>query len=204
MRNRRAGFSLVEMAVATTVLVTLGAGLTLAVDRLRNYTAQGSAESSLELEAARAKAIINADLRRAGFYTDSAGADWPQLIDSITSPGSREVLYKQPALGVVGGEGEDKNRTLALVDENGNRVWDERVFRLRLGADGRLLRLIDDAQPMTVARHVEQVVIEDNTSSGYTVPLDALRVRLDFARLDENGRSLRLRTEWIVQLRNRD
>ncbi|MEY2785474.1 MAG: hypothetical protein RL277_1684, partial [Planctomycetota bacterium] len=95
-------------------------------------------------------------------------------------------------------------RTTAVLDEDGERVWDERRFRLELGDDGRLLRTADGEQPATIARHVQRIVVDDNASSGYTVPLDALRVRMDFARTDESGRSLRLSREWTVQLRNRD
>lgn len=203
-RNRRqpqrGGFSLVEMAIATTVLVTLGAGLTLAVGRLRSRAAQGSAESSLEVEAARARSMITHDLRKSGFFTDEAGTDWPQFAAGGPDGQSRLAVYRLPELT----EDIDTHRTSAVLDEDGERVWDERSFRLELGDDGRLLRTADGEQPVTIARHVQRILVDDNASSGYTVPLDALRVRMDFARTDESGRSLRLSREWTVQLRNRD
>jgi predicted alpha-1,6-mannanase (GH76 family) len=199
-QERRAGFSLVEMAIATTVLVALGAGLTLAVGRLRSRAAQGSAQSSLEVEAARARASITHDLRKSGVFTDDAGTGWPQLFAGGPDGQSREVVYRLPQLT----EDPATRRTTAVLDENGERVWDDRRFRLELMDDGRLLRTAEGEQPVTFARHVQRIVVDDNASSGYTVPLDALRVRMDFARTDDSGRSLRLSREWTVQLRNRD
>jgi hypothetical protein len=139
-------------------------------------------------------------MRKSGFFTDEAGIDWPQFAAGGPDGQSRLAVYRLPELT----EDPGTRRTTAVLDEDGERVWDERSFRLELGDDGRLLRTADGEQPVTIARHVRRIVVDDNASSGYTVPLDALRVRMDFARTDGSGRSLRLSREWTVQLRNRD
>lgn len=110
---------------------------------------------------------------------------------------------------------DDAGDVTGLWDENANTihadtgvVWshEEVSYVVVVLADGsRVLQRRIDNDAVTarvVARHVERVQFDTAESSGWQVPLDAVRVRLFFRATDADGRLFRARNEVTVRLRN--
>ena len=231
LRGRnRAGFSVVELAIGMVVLLVLVLGLTRSMVSLRSSTLTGSVDSQLQNMAETAMSSIVSDLRRSGFVAPGAAA-YPYLfVDGAAQipyaihahapathtalPGerdfgpNREIVFLQPL------DADDRDPLTAVptpdeipdVDGNGDLVWDpvECSYVVVTGPDGInvLERRVNAGTPETIARNVERITFDDNTTSGFQVPLDAIRVRIWFRQRDAEGALHRYFSEAVVKLRN--
>jgi prepilin-type N-terminal cleavage/methylation domain-containing protein len=93
----------------------------------------------------------------------------------------------QPDTGLVWSHNEVSYVVVVLAD--GSRVLHRRVNN-------------DAATARVVARHVERVQFDTPESSGWTVPLGAVRVQIFFRTADAEGHIFRARNEVTVRLRN--
>jgi hypothetical protein len=110
---------------------------------------------------------------------------------------NREIVLCRPADADTDGVPD--------VDVDGDLVWSAyEVSYVLVTEDGvnRLQRRIDAGEPRTVASHVERVTFDDAASSGYEVPLGAVRVRIWFRTADGTGRLHRYFVESTIKLRN--
>jgi len=153
-RLRRRGFTLVELALSSALLLLLVGSLALALDRAGRSTRQGSAQVELQNQGARALRAVVAGLQRSGFVSDGAGRAFPHLfVDgtpldasfelhghappaALAGPAaelpaefhapSREVVFLQPA--DLDDDGDALNGLLPDgrpdLDEQGELVWD--------------------------------------------------------------------------------
>ncbi len=119
------------------------------------------------------------DGNRDGTYSDDAvdvAALWDDSLNTI-----------HPDTGLVWSHAEVSYVVVVLAD--GSRVLQRRVDN-------------DVATARVIARHVERVQFDTSESSGWAIPLDAVRVRIFFRATDEGGRLYRARNEVTVRLRN--
>jgi len=129
---------------------------------------------------------------------DADGDGWPELDGNgdglhTDDPSDVDSLWDElantihPDTGLVWSHNEVSYVVVVLVD--GSRVLQRRVDN-------------DPATAKIVARHVERVQFDTPESSGWTVPLGAVRVQIFFRMMDKDGRLYRARNEVTVRLRN--
>jgi len=223
--HARAGFSVLEMLIAVTILSLLAGALSLSIKHMRGLTVSSSAQATLQDAAERALKRISADLSRSGEITQG-GKVYPYLFDEGAATGAFAVHAHAPAThAAVAGDpdfGVTREIVFALpqeldgpgsfgndvpdIDANANLIWDAAEFSYVLitGVDGinYLQRRVDGAAPVTIASNVERVVFDDNPNSGFTLPVNTIRVRLYFRKTDAQGVLHRYFAEQIIKLRN--
>lgn len=217
---RRAGFSLIELTVGTGILALLAGTLMTAMQSLRDVTMTGDMRAQMQVEGERALSWIVSDLRRSGFV-DDAGDDFPYLFRDGVGVGNfvghshtvppkqakpsdsdfgfnREVVFLLPA--------DADGDNVPDIDLNGELVWDPThisyVVMMNNAGENVLQRREDAGVPREIARGVERILFEDAASTGFTIPLDVLRVRIWFRRTDADGDVHRHEVQATVRLRN--
>jgi hypothetical protein len=223
--DSRGGFSALEMTIAVMILSLLAGSLSLALQRMRGMTGSSSAQATLQDSAERALKRIALDLSRSGQVT-LLGDSFPHLFDDGAATGAFAAHAHPPAAqsAVPGDPDFGPNREIVFVapqeadpegtygrdvpdiDANGRLIWAATQFSyvVSTGADGvnRLERRTAAAAPIAIASNVERVVFDDNASSGFVIPLDSVRVRLFFRKVDAQGVLHRHQAEQIIKLRN--
>jgi hypothetical protein len=219
VRRARAGFSLVELVVSAALTVILVGALVGAVEALRGLSRAGATRARLVEDGARALDVVRFDLTRSGFVT-SNGRDYPYLFDDGAAAGDFAAHAHAPTPGAaVAGDpdfGPDREIVYVLpldgdgdgepdLDGGGRPIFDPDECSLVVSAraDGRnVLERRGPGGRRTLARDVERVVFDDAVSSGFTVPQNAIRVRIFLRAVDENGALQRHVAEATVRLRN--
>jgi hypothetical protein len=216
----RGGFTLTEMVIGSTILFLLAAALTGATKGLRDLGSAGGVQVDLQEMGERALAQITQDLKRSGFVTQG-GVDYPHLFDDGAATGWFAPHAHAPAASEAEAGDADfgPSREIVLLapqdadadgvpdlDGNGQLVWDaaELDYVLVTRPDGvnELQRRDTTGALRPVANHVERVVFDDNPTSGFEVPLGAVRVRIFFRKRDASGHLYRHTAEAVVRLRN--
>jgi hypothetical protein len=223
--HRRAAFSALEMTIAVMLLSLLAGALTFAITHMRGLTTTSNAQALLQDSAERAMKRIVGDLSRSGAIT-LGGAVYPYLFDDGNAVGlfaahahapathhavagdpdfgpTREIVFALPQESDMPGTfGND----VPDIDANANLIWDavDYSYVLVTGVDGvnYLQRCTDGASPITIATNVERVTFDDNTSAGFVLPVDSVRVRLFFRKVDATGTLHRYTAEQIIKMRN--
>jgi len=143
--------------------------------------------------------VLPSDLDRDGRPELDADRDgWPELDgngDGVPSDAAEDVEHLwdgaentlHPETGLVWSHDEVSYVVVVLAD--GSRVLQRRVNN-------------DAASARIVARYVERVQFDTPESSGWVVPLGAVRVRIFFRSTDADGHIFRARNEVTVRLRN--
>jgi prepilin-type N-terminal cleavage/methylation domain-containing protein len=215
-----AGFSLVELMIGMLILSLLSASLIGAMRGLTELGDSGGVQAELSNMGERAMQQLTLDLKRSGF-ANVGGTNYPHLFEdgaaegvfvqhahvpatTAAAPGdpdfgpSREIVLLQPR--------DADGDSVPDIGADGFLIWDpvELALVLVTGADGVnvLQRRTSAGVQRPLARHVERVTFDDNASSGFEVPLDAVRVRLSFRKQDSKGTVHRHEVERIVRLRN--
>jgi hypothetical protein len=222
--RRRAGATIVEIAVSSTLLLATAGATIQAIADMRGAATLTTTTSKLSEQGERALARIIADLRRSGFAT-VGGLSYPHLYldgdaglgfdhhdyDSATqflAPSDpdyvtpRSIVFLQPAdsdaPGTPGAGRPD-------VDANGQLLWDTSEFSyVVVSVNGRnqLQRRTDAGSPVVIASEVEWIRFDDAATPGVNVPANALQVRLALRAVDPGGREVRWFGEAVVRLRN--
>jgi len=215
--SRRRGLTLIEIAIGLSLVTIVLAMVAQAVGGLQRLGTDGEIQAQLASSGNRALRSVLSDLRQTGFVSD-AGLDFPHLFtDGDAGPGfdvhdhaaaqtlvdygpagSREIVFRMPA--------DADSDGVPDLDGNGALVWDAADFSYVLvtGADGvnTLQRRTDGAAPRTVARHVDRLIVDNSITSGFQIPVDALRVQIDMAIQDASGTVHTLSLQGIVRARN--
>jgi hypothetical protein len=213
------------MMIAIIILSLLAGSLTMVITQMRNLASSSSSQATLQDAAERALKIISGDMSRSGEIT-FGGNNYPYLFDDGAATGAfvghahvaathhavagdddfgvnREIVFALPQEsdppGTYGNDVPD-------IDANANMIWDavEFSYVLVTGVNGinYLQRRTDGANPVTIASNVERVVFDDNASSGFVLPVNSVRVRIFFRKLDAEGVLHRYSAEQIIKLRN--
>ena len=217
--HRRAGFTLVEVLIASVLfcllVATFGRSLAgLAAERAALQTSAG-----LQDMGARATGMVYADLRQSGFVAAN-GVNYPYLFEDGNAEVPFAAHFHVPAAKQAEAADADfgPNREVVFcrpADLDGNDVPDvDGAGELAWSADevsyvvvteagvNYLQRRLNGGEARTVASHVERIAFDDATSSGFEVPLGALRVRIWFRRNDDTGLQHRYFIETTMKLRN--
>ena len=223
----RAGFSVLEMLIAVTILSMLAGTLTLAIKHMRGFTTNSTSRATLQDAAERALKRIAADLSRSGEIS-IGGVNYPYLniVDGVPAdPAFAGHAHAAPTHAAVAGEpdfGANREIVFALpqesdppgtygndvpdIDAGANLIWDATEFSYVLitGVDGinYLQRRVNGANPVTIASNLERVEFVDNFFSGFVLPVNTVRVRLFFRKTDAEGVLHRYTAEQIIKLRN--
>lgn len=215
-----AGFSVVELIVGMTILSLLAASLTRATMGLRELGSAGGVQVELQEMGEAALRSIALDLKRSGFATVGP-RDYPYLFEDGVpdaafaghghAPAASEAVFGNPDFGptreiVLLRPNDADADGVPDVGPDGLLVWDpvEVAFVLTTRNDGVnvLSRRTSDGVVRPLARYVERVAFDDNLTSGFEVPLDAVRVRIFFRKRDAKGTLYRHMAERTVRLRN--
>ena len=192
-RKSRAGFTLIEVVIAATILILMVGSLVAALDGLRGVTVSSNTEVKLQEAGERALKSIITDIKRSGagpmgaktypflFDNGDASQSWNGVAGlgfdahthvpatKLAQAGDpdfgpdREMVFLQPA--DVDGDGRPD------IDANGALVWDVNEFSYVLvtgAVDGRnyLQRRTNGAAPRTVATGLERIVFDNVDTTG--------------------------------------
>lgn len=223
-RRSRVGTTLVEVAIASTVLLMTAGTTITAIANMRGAALIATTSSQLSEKGERAMARIIEDLSRSGVAVVGGNA-YPHLFDNGVAgagfsqhdyvcatqaaaigdpdyvvPGS--IVFLQPADNDPVGDPEHGRPD---IDANGQLVWDASEFSyVVVTVNGRnyLERRTDAGSPQTICSDVEWMRFDSSLTPGVNTPLDALRVQLSLRAVDGDGRVLTWNGSAIVRLRN--
>jgi type II secretory pathway pseudopilin PulG len=216
----RAGFALLELMIGALILLLLVGTLTQSLRSISQGSKSVDLDSQLQWEAERALRSIIASLKPSGFVTVD-GNSFPYLFEDGNATGAYAASAHAPALHTAEAGDADfgPNREIVFVqpadldddnrpdlDAGGDMIWSEEQYSYVVvpRADGTnvLQRRLNGGSTRVIASHVERITFDDNTSSGFVVPLRAIRVRIWFRERDARGTLHRYFTEAVVKLRN--
>jgi len=219
-RPARAGFALLELMIGTLILLLLVGALTQSLRMMSQGTASTDIDGQLQTQAQQALRSIIASLKPSGFVT-VGGNSFPYLFEdgnatgahaasahaapthtaSATDPDfgpNREIVFVRPA------DADNDNRP--DLDAAGNMIWsgDQFSYVLVSRVDGSnvLQRRVNGGAIRAIANNIERITFDNNASSGFQVPLRAIRVRIWLRERDARGALHRYFTEAVVKLRN--
>lgn len=231
LRSRaRAGFTVIEVAIATLVLVIVSGALITAMDGLRGAAVTGDVSSRLAEAGEKALMNIVEDLRRSGRV--NTGTAYPYTFENGDSPFNDAHDHVPADEHAEAGEpdfGPDREIVLILprdqdtlgppavpdvpdnipdLDVDGQLIWgvEEFSYVLETWPDGinRLERRVDGAAPgQVMASWVERVRFDDFNSAPLEIPNSGtVRVRLWLRQPDSRGTVHRWSGEAMVRMRN--
>ena len=207
----RSGLTIFELSVSMVVYVAFAGTLLLIV--LGSQRAEESVEDRLIVarEAMRAMDALRLDAQRSG-WTTVGGDTWPMIDDAAVNP-TDWAAFDHAAPAVQAGADASRPcyfRVLEDADDNGwpdlaggQTSWANQAVAWMIvpGNDGRnsLVRRLSDGRERTFSERARSIVFEDPADTGYTIPLDAIRVTLEF-ELDDSDDTYRV--EETIALRN--
>lgn len=216
----RSAFTVLEMLISLTLLGLLAGALTEALQTMRGLSNASNTQSTIQSAAEHALKLICGDLKRSGFVT-VGGIDYPYLFDNGVVVPPFGAHAHPPALkdAVVGDADFGPNREIVFLqprdndvndipdlDAAGNLIWNPTEFSyiVRTGPDGvnYLQRRSNGAAPRTIASHIERIAFDSNASTGFVLPINSVRVRIFFRRVDAKGVLHRYAVESTCKLRN--
>lgn len=228
--RRRAGFTVIEVAIATLVLVIVSGALVTALDGLRGAALTGDVSSRMAQAGETALMRIVEDLRRSGRV--NTGTAFPYTFVDGDSPFNNAHDHPPAVENAAPGDpdfGPDREIVLILprdqdtlgppavvgvpdgipdLDGGGQLIWGAQEFGYALVTwpDGinRLERRVDGAAPgQVVASWVERVRFDDFNSDPLAVPNSfSVRVQLWLRQPDSRGVVHRWNGEAMVRMRN--
>lgn len=226
----RSGFTLIEVAIATTVLLVISGALITALNGLRGTAVTGDVTSRLTEAGEKALLRIVEDLRRSGRVNQ--GTAYPYTFEDGDSPFDDIHDHLPADEHAENGEpdfGPDREIVLLLprdedtlgpppvvgvpdntpdLDGNGELIWGLEQFSyvLETWPDGinRLERRTDGAAPgQVVASWVERVLFDDFNTAPLEIPNSGtVRVRIWLRQPDSRGTVHRWFGEAMVRMRN--
>jgi len=216
----RSGFALLELMIGVLILLLLVGTLTQSLRSLSQGTAYTDIDGDLQTQAERGLRSVIGSLKPSGFVI--VGADsFPYLFQDGNATGAyaasahaapnhnakptdpdfgpdQEIVFVQPA-DVDGDNRPD-------LDAAGQMVWsaDQYSYAVVARRDGSnvLQRRVNGGSSRVIANHIERITFDNNASSGFQVPLRAIRVRIWLRERDARGSLHRYFTEAVVKLRN--
>lgn len=216
----QSGFSLLELAISTAILITLGASLTVTLNSVKDISQTETAIEKMGSMGTRALTRMINDFKRSGFITSPNA--YPYLFDDGNATGAYAAHWHAPAQhqAVAGDPDFGTTREVVFVsyqdadadqipdtDASGNLVWDTtNTFSYVLVTDAKgvnkIERRVNGGSPETIASYVERLTIDSNATD-ITLPLDSLRIRIFFRYPNpKGGDPFTDSVESLIKLRN--
>lgn len=214
--NGSSGVALLEVMLGAVMLSVIISGVFMSVAHMSRSAQAGGTQSYLLSAGQTALDRVRDDLQRSGFTTVGAldyphlfedgvpGADFAPHAHAAPTPAiwaggpNREIVFRIPA--DADGDGRPD------LDANNQASWgaEEISYVVVPSPTGgnRLERRVDGAFDRVTARYVDRVTFDDAVTSGFAIPLNALRVRIDFAKRDPKGVMHRHTVQTVFRLRN--
>lgn len=213
--NARAGLTIVETAISMAVYAVFVGALTLTLRGLSRNAESIDASQELAREGLRAVGQMRLDLQRSGWaeidglqwpFTEEAGIaldDWPALNHEVPhqhagDPASRPIFLRLPA--DANGDGWPD------LSAAGGVSWsDEAVAWLIVPAEdgtNTLVRRSSSGAEGVFGSNVNWIVFETPSETGYQIPLNSIRVRLEFQEEGADGVPMTMELEEVVRLWN--
>jgi|GEM_PF-2497988 len=222
----RAGFTVLEMAIGTVVLLVFAGTIVETMGSMKTGALTARVEDRAQQQARRALDAIVEDLAYAGLVT-ADGREYPLHFDD----GILDADYDPYALiehdeavekSTAGRDDFGPNREIVLLhpadaDDDGvpdildivggQLSWDvDQPISYTLETDDAgtnvLIRRRGNASQRIVARDVERIRFLSSEDTGFQIPLDAVRVELHLMLFDDDGHAYRYRAETTVRMRN--
>lgn len=216
----RRGITLLELMIGVVILLMLVGSLMQSLRSMSRGASYASIDGELQGQAEHALRAIIASLKPSGFATVGGNA-FPYLFRDGNATGAYSASAHPPATHTANPGDPDFGPNLEIVfvqpldangdnrpdlDAAGQMIWSANQFSYvvvtRPDGANVLQRRIDGGSIREIAHHIERITFDDNTSSGFTVPLRAIRVRIWLKERDERGAIHRYFTEAVVKLRN--
>lgn len=210
----RAGFTIVEVAVTVLLFTTLMSSFVISVNRLGQEHNSNTVQYELARDALEGMRSITSELSRAGFV-EEAGIQYPSVIRANNY--AEFPTFKHDAPHLVHGAQQSTQLVYVLPEDADSDGWPELVsnsdpswgatefgYVLEPEDDGtNTLRLRgSDGSNRVILRDVARITFESPADTGFAIPLNAVRVRLELARTTPEGTVLRRQVEEVVRLRN--
>lgn len=215
-RRSDSGMTVVEVVLGAALAIAVAGMATRTIGRMQDLQASNDFEARLQSQAHRAQAAIANDLRRA-LYQPLAGAELPYVFDDGVAEAPYDAHSHVPnqSAAIAGDPDFGPNREIVFLlpqDADGDGrpdlaagalVWapDEISYTVITDAGGNaLVRSVNAAAPAVIARDFERIVFDTPESSGFTIPLGCVRVRLFLRARDKDGTLYRYQTETVIRL----
>ena len=207
----RAGFTLVEAAISVTVFAGILGAFLVSLNSAQDAQSVTEAEAQVQRDALRSIAVLRTDLSRAGYENgfpelfdgDEISATYPEFDhDETLDP---DGLPMEQCDLVLRNPADDDRDEWPDLDVNGSVVWDDPVAFL-LVPDGEgtfnLVRRTTAGAQRVLARRLTRVLFEDPEDTLFSIPLDCIRVTLDFRVPGARGVAQSASFGLVVELRN--
>lgn len=219
--HARSGFTVLDTMLATAILTVLLAAFGSTVTSMVRSRQNLDTTARLHEQGAEALRTIIADLRRSG-RVSVGGLDYPFLFtDGVAADPDFAIHDHVPAQNEARPIDWDfgPNREIVLlapadadfdgrpdIDVGGRLVWDptEISYVVVTDANGvnQLQRRLNGGTPRQIVSNVERIVFDDFATSGFQVPLGAIRVQVWFRAEDATGLTHKYRVDVTVRLAN--
>lgn len=230
MSGGNRGFTMLEMALALTVLGLVLGGFLQSFQGFTNLEQRSDAKYNAAVEAATVMKTLRRDFARSGFVslddfdypaTFPAGMppdEWPEFIHDAPHPMQGAAAGGADAFPDDDLEPQLNTEVMVLtiddadgdgwpdLDASGDPVWnpDPVVYQLEPQPEGHnnLVRVQLSGSRMLLARHVSRFSVERPEDTGFAIPLNTLRVRLAVERKAANGSHQSDEVVELIQMRN--
>ena len=219
-KQRRAGYTLIEVVVASLILAFLAHTLVESSNFMSRLTSTGNVQTVLQIEAEKAMRKIVDDLRQSGFQVNAGGKEFPYVFEDGNADGDFAAHAHEPADSEAEDDDPDfgPNREIVFahpedadgdgrpdLDAGGLLVWsaDEISYTVRTRSGTNYLeRSVNLADSRPVCRFVERITFDRPSDFWTEFPTNSMRVRLFLRARDSVGALYRHTSEVVVQLRN--
>lgn len=212
-RRRLLGLSLVETAVAMVMFAAMMGGFVNSLGRFEHAQSNTGVRNDLLRARGRAVRQLRRDLSQAGFTT-VGGFAFPLIAADGNLAGAFPFTAHAAPLVV---EGPSDELVLCLPQDGDDDGWpdfagtdpvwnpDRTAYFLvpeNGGTLNRLVRQEQNGRTATVCQNVVRFEVDLPVDTGFTIPLDAVRIRMRLRDALPNGLPFVVDLEEVVRLRN--
>ncbi len=211
----RAGFTVIEAALSITIFSMLLGGFLFSVSRLQSVADTRAVQYKLATEALEVVNSIATDLRRSG-YTTEGGLDYPLIYSVGETPNGFEAFEHGEIHEITADTAASNELVFLLPDDADDDGWPDVAgagvlwspttvaYILVPNPDGTnsLIRRDSNGNQLTLSRSVTSLTFETPADTGFTIPLDTMRVRVQIAKDGMDGRVYSTESQVVVSLLN--
>ncbi len=211
-RAARRGISALEAAIMVAIFGTLMSGFMSSLSRFQSAQNDTGVRNDLLRAKGRAVRVLRQDLRRSGFVS-VGGVAYPVTVPDGGLAGGFPFTAHPPS---VAGATPNSELLMVMPIDGDNDGWPDfaggqPVFgpdriAYYLVPDGQganvLTREVENGRVASVCRDVVRFTVETPAETGFTIPLDSLRVRLTLSKQVPGGLRHTVELDEVVRLVN--